>query len=771
MIQKKKFKLVSTYKPTGDQPQAIEKLTHGVENGMKHQTLLGATGTGKTFAMANIIEKVQRPTLILAHNKTLAAQLAAEFRNFFPDNAVRYFVSYYDYYQPEAYMPSTDTFIEKESQINEEIEKYRNAATQSLLTRSDVLIVASVSCIYGLGSPENYEALAVEMKKGEKIPRNKLLRKFVDMQYTRNDIEFTRGAFRVKGDVVDIFPSYEEKLVRIEFFGDEIDSIRMIDPVTGQYFGEVSELVIFPSKHYVTPEDILKTRIGSIREELAKQLERLKRQGKEVEAQRLKQRTNYDIEMLEEVGYCNGIENYSAIIEGREPGQPGSTLLDYFPDDYLLFVDESHITLPQVRGMYFGDRSRKQTLVDYGFRLPSALDNRPLNFQEFQKRVNQAIYVSATPQEYELVNSIEDAQKVYKKIDPEITKLVQNKSENYYEKYATAEEIVDLSASQLVDLSQVSTEGEKTSGQADKRTSGQEKRKRATKSKVNADGSSTKVKLYNKIVTQLTYEDYEKTGIAQQVIRPTGLLDPQVEIRPIIGQVKDLEGEIKLRIQRNERVLVTTLTKRMAEELTNYLIENGYKVQYLHSDVETIERVEILKALRLGVYDVVIGINLLREGLDLPEVSLVAILDADKEGFLRNQTSLIQTIGRAARHIDGRVIMYADYVTESMRLAIEETKRRRDIQEKYNKEHGISPTAIIKAIEDQLVRSKEKDLAEEDIKKKKGETKGGFANLSKDQIQELIEEYSAKMKQAADELEFYKAAEYRDVVKELEGLL
>lgn len=751
-MQDKKFKLVSNFKPTGDQPQAVEKLVHGVESGMKHQTLLGATGTGKTFAMANIIEKIQKPTLILAHNKTLAAQLAAEFRNFFPDNAVRYFVSYYDYYQPEAYMPSTDTYIEKESQINEEIEKYRNAATQSLLTRKDVLIVASVSCIYGLGSPENYEALAVEIKKGQQIQRNKLLRKFVDMQYVRNDIEFTRGAFRVKGDVVDIFPSYEDRLVRIEFFGDEVDSIKMIDPVTGQYFGDLSELIIFPSKHYVTPEEILKTRIGSIREELEKQLERLKRQGKEVEAQRLKQRTNYDIEMLEEVGYCNGIENYSSIIEGRKPGEPGSTLLDYFPDDYLLFVDESHITLPQVRGMYFGDRSRKQTLVDYGFRLPSAMDNRPLNFQEFQRRVNQAIYVSATPQEYELVNSIEDAQRIYKKVDPEITKLVQNKSANYYEKYATKEE-QDVILSGANKVSEV--EG-----------SGSSKQKEVTK-----PDDSTKVKLYNKIVTQLTYDDYDKTGIAQQVIRPTGLLDPEIEIRPIIGQVKDLEEEIKLRIQKNERVLVTTLTKRMAEELTNYLTENGYKVQYLHSDVETIERVEILKALRMGVYDVVIGINLLREGLDLPEVSLVAILDADKEGFLRNQTSLIQTIGRAARHVDGRVIMYADYVTESMRLAIEETRRRRAIQEKYNEEHGITPTPIVKAIEDQLVRSKEKELAEEEINKKKNESKGSFANLSKEEIENLIAEYSDKMKQAAEELEFYKAAEYRDVVKELESLL
>ncbi len=743
-----KFKIVSDYKPTGDQPQAIEKLVRGIKNGMKHQTLLGATGTGKTFSMANIVQEIQRPTLVLAHNKTLAAQLAAEFRNFFPENAVRYFVSYYDYYQPEAYMPSTDTYIEKESQINEEIEKYRNAATQSLLTRNDVLIVSSVSCIYGLGSPENYEALAVEIKKGESIPRNKLLRKFVDMQYVRNDIEFTRGAFRVKGDVVDIFPSYEDRLVRIEFFGDEVDSIKVIDPVTGQYFGDQLEIIIFPSKHYVTPENVLKTRIGAIREELDKRLFQLKQLDKDVEAQRLKQRTNYDIEMLEEVGYCNGIENYASIIEGRERGQPGSTLLDYFPDDFLMFIDESHITLPQIRGMYFGDRSRKQTLVDYGFRLPSAMDNRPLNFPEFQKRTNQLIYVSATPQEYELINSIEDAQKIYKKVDPAITELVQNKSANYAKYNAKAEDYLNASKAENITNTNLNTQ----SGIPSK----------------NPSDNQTKIKLYNKIVTQLTYDDYEKTGIAQQIIRPTGLLDPEIEVRPIIGQVKDLENEIKLRIERNQRVLVTTLTKRMSEELTNYLIENGYKVQYLHSDVETIERVEILKALRMGVYDVIIGINLLREGLDLPEVSLVAILDADKEGFLRNQTSLIQTIGRAARHLEGRVIMYADHITQSMRLALEETKRRRGIQQKYNEDHGITPQPIIKAIEDQLVRSKEKELAQEEIKQKKGETKGGFANMPKDQIENLLIEYKAKMKQAADELEFYKAAEYRDVVKELE---
>lgn len=711
---KNEFKLVSDFHPTGDQPQAIEKLSSGLIKGMKHQTLLGATGTGKTFTMANIIKEVQKPTLVLAHNKTLAAQLASEFRKFFPDNAVRYFVSYYDYYQPEAYVPSTDTYIEKESQINEEIEKYRNAATQSLLTRSDVLIVASVSCIYGLGDPENYEALAVEVVKGMKVQRNSLLRKFVDMQYARNDIEFKRGCFRVKGDVVDIFPSYEDRLIRISFFGDEVEEIKVIDSVTGQVYGNMDEIVIFPSKHYVTPEEKLKGRIDVIRQELDKQMTFLKKLGKEVEAQRLKQRTNYDIEMLEEVGYCTGIENYSALIEGRQPGEPGSCLLDYFPRDYLLFVDESHISLPQIRGMYFGDRSRKQTLVDYGFRLPSALDNRPLNFQEFQERVNQTIYVSATPQEYELLNSIESSYQIYKKTDKRIEDILKSKK--------TEEE-------------------------------------------------STKVKLYNKIVTRLTYEDYEATGIAQQIIRPTGLLDPEVEVRPIIGQIENMESEIKSRIEKNQRTLVTTLTKRMAEELTNYLTEKGYRVQYLHSDVETIERVEILKALRMGVYDVVVGINLLREGLDLPEVSLVAILDADKEGFLRNQTSLIQTIGRAARHIEGKVIMYADYVTESMQLAIDETKRRRGIQEDYNKKHGITPKPIVKAIEDQLERTsqKEKDKAKDDIKKSLGNS--AVSNLTKDQIEKLLEEYREKMKIAADELEFYKAAEYKDLIIDLEKLL
>ncbi len=704
----KKFKLVSDYKPTGDQPQAVDKLVNGVEKGMKHQVLLGATGTGKTFTMANIIEKVQRPTLVIAHNKTLAAQLAAEFRSFFPDNAVRYFVSYYDYYQPEAYIPSTDTYIEKESQINEEIEKYRNAATQSLLTRRDVLIVASVSCIYGLGSPENYEALATEIRRGMPIMRNKFLRKLVDMQYVRNDIEFTRGAFRVKGDTVDIFPSYEDRLFRVEFFGDEIDSIKIIDPITGEYYGDVSEYVIFPSKHYVTPEEQLKSRIPQIRAELASQINHFQKIGKELEAVRIRQRTNYDIEMLEEVGYCQGIENYSAIIEGRKPGQPGSCLLDYFPDDYLLFVDESHITLPQVRGMYRGDRARKQNLVDYGFRLPSAIDNRPLNFTEFSQRVNQAIYVSATPQEWELVNAIEEAQSVYNSYDPAIGEIIKKKEDE-----------------------------------------------------------NTKSKLYNKIVTQLTYEDYPKTGIAQLIIRPTGLLDPEVEVRPIMGQVKDLEKEIKIRIEKNQRVLVTTLTKKMAEELTNYFIEVGLKVQYLHSDVETIERVEILKALRLGVYDVVVGINLLREGLDLPEVSLVAILDADKEGFLRNQTSLIQTIGRAARNVEGKVIMYADYITESMKLAIEETRRRRAIQKAYNEAHGVTPQPIIKEITDQLQRSTEKETAKTEVEKQKSKHS---TNLTKEQIEVLIEEYKAKMKQAADELEFFKAAEYRDLIKELEAM-
>jgi excinuclease ABC subunit B len=736
-MQNNKFKIVADYKPTGDQPQAIDKLTEGVGKGMKHQVLLGATGTGKTFTMANIIEKVQKPTLVLAHNKTLAAQLAAEFRNFFPDNAVRYFVSYYDYYQPEAYIPSRDVYIEKESQVNEEIEKYRNAATQSLLTRRDVLIVASVSCIYGLGSPENYEALAVPVKKGLPIQRNKLLRKLVDMQYVRNDVEFKRGTFRVKGDVVDVFPSYEDRLYRLEFFGDEVDSIKIIDPITGQYFGDVDEYVIFPAKQYVTPEEILKSRVPAIRDELGKQINHFQKYGKELEAVRIKQRTNYDIEMLEEVGYCQGIENYAPIIEGRKPGEPGSCLLDYFPDDYLMFVDESHITIPQIRGMYKGDRARKQNLVDYGFRLPSALDNRPLNFQEFTQRVNQSIYVSATPQEWELLNSIEDAAKTYKKGTIDLEGVISKSKSLPVEQFANLPmEISDY--------------------------------QRDMPKKARADPDETKVKLYNKIITHLNYEDYEKTGIAQQIIRPTGLLDPKVEVRPIIGQVEDLKREVTLRIERNERVLVTTLTKRMAEELTNYLNENGFKVQYLHSDIDTIERVEILKALRLGVYDIVVGINLLREGLDLPEVSLIAILDADKEGFLRNQTSLIQTIGRAARNVDGRVIMYADYMTESMRLAIEETSRRRRIQEEYNAKHGMTPKAIIKEIGDQLVRSKEKESAQENAKNEKSKFVGN--KLSEKEAKELIEEYTLKMKQAAEELEFFKAAEYRDMVKELEKI-
>jgi excinuclease ABC subunit B len=709
-MKEKQFKLVSEYSPTGDQPQAIEKLVEGVESGIKHQVLLGATGTGKTFTMANIIQKVQRPTLVIAHNKTLAAQLASEFRKFFPDNAVRYFVSYYDYYQPEAYIPSTDTYIEKESQINEEIEKYRNAATQSLLTRRDVIIVASVSCIYGLGSPENYEALATEVVRGEKIQRNKFLRKLVDMQYVRNDIEFRRGTFRVKGDVVDVFPSYEDRLFRIEFFGDEVDSIKIVDPVTGQYFGDLADYTIFPSKHYVTPEDQLKNRIPQIRAELASRINQLQGAGKEIEATRIRQRTNYDIEMLEEVGYCTGIENYSAVIEGRKPGEPGSCLLDYFPDDFLMFVDESHITIPQIRGMYAGDRARKTTLIDYGFRLPSAIDNRPLNFTEFSQRVNQAVYVSATPQEWELMHSIEEAQRVYKHPDQTVRDI--------------------LTSHELEEKKQV--------------------------------------KLYNKIVTQLNYEDYYKTGIAQQIIRPTGLLDPIVEVRPIMGQVANLEIEIKDRIKKNERILIVTLTKRMAEDLTNYLSENGYKVQYIHSDVDTIERVEILKALRMGIYDIVVGINLLREGLDLPEVSLVAILDADKEGFLRNQTSLIQTIGRAARHLEGKVIMYADVKTISMNLAIEETARRRRIQEQYNIDHKIEPKQIIKEIEDQLVRSKERDLAQEEVKEKKSQLTA--AKITKDQIEDLIKEYQEKMKHAAQELEFYKAAEYRDMIKDLESM-
>jgi len=639
---------------TGDQPQAVDKLVEGLEKGFRHQTLLGVTGSGKTFTMANVIERVQRPTLVICHNKTLAAQLASEFREFFPENAVEYFVSYYDYYQPEAYVPRTDTYIEKEVDINEEIDKLRHAATRALFERRDVLIVASVSCIYGLGEPEEYRSFVASLKRGDNYNRQRLLHQLVDMQYERNDIDFSRGTFRIRGDTLEIQPSYEELALRIEFFGDDIDRIVTVDPLTGELLTEMDSVDIYPAKHFVTSHDKLARAIEAIQEELAEQLNVLRKQEKVVEAARLEARTNYDIEMLREAGYCSGVENYSRHLSGRAPGSAPWTLLDYFPEDFLLFIDESHMTLPQIRGMFHGDRSRKETLVEYGFRLPSALDNRPLNFNEFQEHVNQVIYTSATPAEYE-------------------------------------------------------------------------------------------------------YEHSQQ--VVEQLVRPTGLLEPVIEIKPTRGQIDDLLENIRSRVDKGTRCLVTTLTKRMAEELADYLLEMGIKTHYLHSEVETLERVEILRDLRLGVYDVVVGINLLREGLDLPEVSLVAILDADKEGYLRSKGALVQTMGRAARHIDGQVIMYADTVTKSMQAAIDETKRRRQIQEDYNREYGITPQGIRKAIKD--ITERVKAVAE---------TRAAYtfeAPATREDISRLIKELETQMKAAARSLEFEKAALIRDRIIEL----
>ena len=647
------FKIVSDFHLTGDQPQAVEKLVQGLERGYREQTLVGVTGSGKTFIMANVIERVQRPTLVLSHNKTLAAQLATEFREFFPESAVEYFVSYYDYYQPEAYIPSTDTYIEKETDINEEIDKLRHAATRALFERRDVVIVASVSCIYSLGAPEEYHSFAITVKKGGSYNRDKLVRRLVDMQYVRDDFELTRGKFRIRGDTLEIQPAYEEMALRIEFWGDEIDRIVEIDPLTGELLAQPSQVDIYPAKHFVTPHDKLIAAIEDIREELRERLEVLKSQGKLLEAQRLEARTNYDIEMLQEVGYCTGVENYSRHLQRRAPGSTPWTLLDYFPDDYLLFIDESHMTLPQIRGMYHGDISRKQTLVDYGFRLPSALDNRPLNFDEFRKHVNRAIYVSATPAQYE-------------------------------------------------------------------------------------------------------YEHSQQ--VVEQLIRPTGLLEPSVEIKPAKGQIDDLIYQIRMRVDKGERCLVTTLTKRMAEELCDYLREMEIKTHYLHSEIETLERVEILRDLRLGVYDVVVGINLLREGLDLPEVSLVAILDADKEGYLRSKEALIQTMGRAARHVNAHTIMYADSITKSMHEAIEETQRRRQIQEAYNKEHDITPQGIKKAI---------KDITERVQVVAETRTPYIAAPISVEEMHRLIKQLESQMKKAAKNLEFEKAALLRDRIIEL----
>ncbi|MGG5460351.1 excinuclease ABC subunit UvrB [Clostridium sp. B9] len=651
------FKIKSKFKPTGDQPMAIDKLVKSLEDGNRGQTLLGVTGSGKTFTMANIIERTQKPTLILAHNKTLAAQLCAEFKEFFPDNIVEYFVSYYDYYQPEAYVPQTDTFIEKDASINDEIDKLRHSATSALLERRDVIIVASVSCIYGLGNPEEYKKLTISLRPGMEKDRDEVIKKLIEIQYERNDIDFSRGTFRVRGDNLDIIPSSSSsKGIRVEFFGDEIDRIREFDVLTGNIIGELKHVLITPASHFAASQETLEKSIGVIEDELEERLKVLTAEDKILEAQRLKQRTNYDIEMIREMGYCQGIENYSRILDGRAPGTPPQTLLDYFPDDFLMFIDESHVTLPQVRAMYAGDRSRKTSLVDFGFRLPCAFDNRPLKFTEFENKINQVVFVSATPGDYELEHS---------------------------------------------------------------------------------------------------------EVIAEQIIRPTGLLDPVIEIRPIQGQIDDLYGEIQKTVQRGFRILITTLTKRMAEDLTKYLKDLNVKATYMHSDIDTIERMKIIRELRLGEVDVLIGINLLREGLDIPEVALVAILDADKEGFLRSETSLIQTIGRAARNADSRVIMYADNITKSMNNSIKETERRRVIQMEYNEEHGITPTTVIKGIRDVIEVTK--------VSEEKADYKAEVKNATKKDIplDKLIKQYMDEMKEAAKNLQFERAAELRDIIKDL----
>lgn len=650
------FKIHSDYQPAGDQPDAIEKIVQGIKEGKRYQTLLGATGTGKTFTMSNVIERVGKPTLIMAHNKTLAGQLYSEFKEFFPENRVEYFVSYYDYYQPEAYVPSTDTFIEKDASINDEIDKLRHSATSALFERDDVIIISSVSCIYGLGNPEEYRDLVVSVRVGMEMERNQLLRKLVDVQYTRNDIDFRRGTFRVRGDVVEIFPaSRDEQCIRIEFFGDEIERIREINYLTGEVLKEREHFAIFPASHFVTREEKMKLAIERIEKELEEQLKKFRDEGKLLEAQRLEQRTNYDLEMMREMGFCSGIENYSLHLTLRPRGSTPYTLLDYFGDDWLIMMDESHVTVPQVRGMYNGDQARKNVLVDHGFRLPSALDNRPLKFEEFEQKGHQFLYVSATPGPYEIEHTDE---------------------------------------------------------------------------------------------------------MVEQIIRPTGLLDPIIEVRPSQHQIDDLIEEIRVRIEKNERVLITTLTKKMSEDLTIYLKEAGIKVNYLHSEIKTLERIEIIRDLRLGVFDVLVGINLLREGLDIPEVSLVAILDADKEGFLRSQRSLIQTIGRAARNEQGRVIMYADKITESMQFAIDETSRRRSIQEAYNEKHGITPTTINKKIRDVISATLETDEEQKPVQKKK---------LTKKERARTIEQLEHEMKEAAKALDFERATELRDALFELKA--
>ncbi|MDZ7331913.1 MAG: excinuclease ABC subunit UvrB [candidate division KSB1 bacterium] len=656
-----RFQLVSDYKPTGDQPQAIRELTEGVLRGERFQTLLGVTGSGKTYTMANVIANVQKPTLVLSHNKTLAAQLYGEFKGFFPNNAVEYFISYYDYYQPEAYVPTTDTYIAKDTSINDEIDRLRLKATSSLLERDDVIIVASVSCIYGLGSPEDYKQLLLILRKGDRIDRQRILQKLVDIHYSRNDFEFSRGTFRVRGDVIEVIPAYEEEGVRIELFGNEIESISIIDTLTGKVNSQRDTIAIYPAKHYVTTQPRLEEAIRNIKIELEERLEWFRRHNKLLEAQRLEMRTNYDLEMMQEIGYCSGIENYSRHLTGRKPGERPFTLLDFFPKDFLMFIDESHQTIPQVQGMYHGDRARKETLVEYGFRLPSALDNRPLNFQEFESMINQVIFVSATPGPYEL----------------------------------------------------------------------------------------------------------EKCGgvVVEQIIRPTGLMDPEIEVRPIKGQIDDLIAEIRQRVARGERTLVTTLTKRMAEDLSDYLADMGIKVRYLHSEIAALDRVEILRDLRLAEFDVLVGINLLREGLDLPEVSLVAVLDADKEGFLRSETSLMQIAGRAARNVSGKVIFYADHITQSMQKTIDETNRRRKVQQKYNEEHGITPTTIYKSVEDVLRTTRVADEKMEKWGTKKKRRDRSLLRLSRMEREELIEQYEREMLAAAKNLEFERAAELRDEIE------
>ena len=650
------FELVSEYKPTGDQPEAIKELVEGFKEGNQCQTLLGVTGSGKTFTMANVIQQLNKPTLIIAHNKTLAAQLYGEFKEFFPNNAVEYFVSYYDYYQPEAYVPSTDTYIAKDSAINEEIDKLRLSATAALSERKDVIIVSSVSCIYGIGSPKDYQNMMISLRPGMEKDRDEVLRSLIDMQYDRNDMDFHRGTFRVRGDVVEIIPAYESDVaIRVEFFGDEIDRITEVDVLTGEIRRELNHIALYPASHYVVPMERILEASKAIEKEMEEQVAYFKSEDKLLEAQRISERTNFDLEMMKETGFCSGIENYSRHLAGLKPGEPPYTLMDYFGDDYLIMIDESHITMPQVRGMYFGDQSRKSTLVDYGFRLPSAKDNRPLNFEEFEERIDQVLFVSATPGQYE--------------------------------------------------------------------------------------------------------KDHELLR-AEQIIRPTGLLDPYVEVRPVEGQIDDLVGEVNKEVEKHNKILVTTLTKRMAEELTDYMKDLGIRVKYLHSDIDTLERSEIIRDMRLDVFDVLVGINLLREGLDIPEISLVAILDADKEGFLRSETSLIQTIGRAARNAEGHVIMYADVITDSMRRAIDETLRRRELQEAYNKEHGITPKTIKKAVRDLISISKEVAKTQKKLEK-------DMESMSRKELEELIGKVQKQMKAAAADLNFEMAAELRDQMIEL----